>query len=77
MTVRMIDGVDSSVNQAGEIFHASLDAPLVVDNEVVVPKGADVYVRLVSANTAGRVSGKSELHLELIKLESAGNRTRW
>jgi hypothetical protein len=72
VTIRMIDGVDSSVNHAGEIFHASLDAPLVVDNEVVVPKGADIYVRLVSASSAGRMAGKSELHLELIKMEFQG-----
>ena len=72
VTIRMIDGVDSSVNHAGEIFHASLDAPLVVDNEVVVPKGADIYVRLVSASSAGHMAGKSELHLELIKMEFQG-----
>jgi BON domain len=72
VTIRMIDSVDSSVNEAGEIFHASLDAPLVVDNEVAVPKGADVYVRLVSSSNAGRMTGKSELHLELIKLEFHG-----
>ena len=68
----MIDGIDSSVNQPGEIFHASLDAPLVVGNEVVAPRGTDVYVRLVSASQAGKFSGKSELHLELIKLELHG-----
>jgi BON domain len=72
VTIRMIDGVDSSVNQSGEVFHASLDAPLVVDNQVVIPKGADVYVRLSSASSAGRLTGKSELHLELIKLEYQG-----
>jgi len=72
LTVRMIDGVDSSVNNAGEIFHASLDSPLVVDNEVVVPRGADIYVRLVSASSAGRMKGKSELHLELVKAEFQG-----
>jgi len=72
VTIRMIDRVDSSVNRVGEIFHASLEAPIVVDNEVVVPRGADVYVRLVSASSAGRMSGKSELHLELIKLEFHG-----
>jgi len=72
MTIRMIDAVDSSVNQAGEIFHASLDFPLVVNNQVVVPAGADVYVRLASANSAGHMTGKSELHLELIKLEFQG-----
>ena len=72
VTIRMIDGVDSSVNQPGEIFHASLDAPLVVGNEVVAPRGTDVYVRLVSASQAGKFNGKSELHLELIKLELHG-----
>jgi len=72
MTIRMIDDVDSSVNKPGEIFHASLDAPVVVDNDVVVPRGADVYVRLASASTSGHMTGKSELHLELVKLEFQG-----
>ena len=72
LTVRMIDGVDSSVNNAGEIFHASLESPLVVDNEVVVPRGVDIYVRLVSTSSAGRMEGKSELHLELVKVEFQG-----
>jgi len=72
VTMRMIDGVDSSVNHPGEIFHASLEAPLVVDDQVVVSRGADVYVRLVSASSAGHMTGKSELHLELVKLEFQG-----
>ena len=72
LAIRMIDGVDSSVNQAGEVFHASLDAPIVVDDQVIVPRGADVYVRLASASSAGHLTGKSELHMELIKLEYQG-----
>ncbi len=72
LTIRMIDGVDSSVNQPGEIFHASLDAPIVIDDGVVVPKGADIYVRLAAASSAGKFAGKSELHLELVKLEFRG-----
>jgi len=72
LTIRMIDGVDSSVNRAGEIFHASLENPVVVDNQVIVSKGADVYVRLTDASSAGKFAGKSELHLELVKLEFQG-----
>jgi BON domain len=72
LTIRMIDGIDSSVNQAGEIFHASLENPVVVDNQVIVPKGVDVYVRLVNASQAGRISGKSELSLQLVKMEFQG-----
>ncbi|MGH9682273.1 MAG: BON domain-containing protein [Candidatus Acidiferrales bacterium] len=72
LTIRMIDSVDSSVNHAGEIFHASLEAPIVVGDQVVVPKGADVYVRLASASSAGRIKGHSELALQLVKLEFQG-----
>lgn len=72
LTIRMIDGVDSSVNQPGEIFRASLENPIVSGDRVVVPKGADVYTRLVSSSSAGKFSGKSELHLELVKLDFQG-----
>jgi hypothetical protein len=72
VSIRMIDGIDSKVNHAGEIFHASLDAPLVVGDSVVVPRGADVYVRLTSASSAGHLKGKSELHLELLKMDFQG-----
>ncbi len=72
VSVRMIDSIDSSVNQPGEVFQASLDAPIVVGNEVVVPKGANVYVRLTSAASAGKMTGQSELRLQLVKVEYQG-----
>lgn len=72
ITIRMIDAVDSSVNHVGEIFHASLAAPIVVNDDVIVPSGADVYVRLSSAEQSGHYTGKSQLHLELVKLEFQG-----
>jgi hypothetical protein len=68
----MIDSVDSSVNNPGEIFHASVENPIVMGDDTVVPKGADVYVRLAATSSAGRFAGKSELHLELVKLEFRG-----
>jgi len=72
VTVRMIDSIDSQINHTGEIFHASLDAPLVVDNEIVVPTGTDVYVKLVEARSAGHISGRSELGLELVRMQFQG-----
>jgi hypothetical protein len=65
LTVRMIDSVDSSVNTAGQVFKASLDAPIVVDDRVIVPKGADAYVKLVNASSAGKIKGRSELTLDV------------
>lgn len=72
ITVEMIDGIDSAVNHTGEAFHASLDRPLTVDNNVVVPRGADVLVQLTDASSAGRLKGKAELHLQLIKMDFEG-----
>jgi len=61
----MIDSVDSKVNTTGQVFKASLDAPIVVDDRVIVPKGADTYVKLVNASSAGKIKGRSELTLEI------------
>jgi BON domain len=73
VTVRTIDSIDSKTSQAGQIFKASLDAPIVVDNRVIVPSGADAYVKLVNAKSAGKVTGRSELSLELASIVSQGN----
>jgi hypothetical protein len=66
--VRMIDGVDSSKNHVGDIFHASLETDLNVNGVLVARRGSDVYGRLASADEGGKFSGKSELQLELTRL---------
>ena len=63
--VRTVDAIDSDRNQVGDRFQASLEQPLVIDDIVVVPKGADVYGRLTQATEAGRIQGRSQLKLEL------------
>ncbi|HEU5403389.1 MAG TPA: hypothetical protein VFU86_18680 [Terriglobales bacterium] len=65
ISVRTIDGIDSTQNQVGDRFQASLEEPLMVNGEEVVPKGADVYGRLTQSNTSGTFTGKSQLGLEL------------
>src|SRR4029077_9577194 len=68
MLVRMIDGVDSSKNHVGDVFHASLETDLTVGNSVIARKGTDVYGRLAEAKEAGHFSGSSELQLELTRI---------
>lgn len=72
VSVRTIDSIDSKTNHAGEVFKASLDAPIVVDNKVFVPTGADAFVKLVDAKSAGHMTGRSELGLELASIEFQG-----
>jgi hypothetical protein len=65
ITIRTIDAVDSDRNQVGDKFQASLEQPIIVDDAVIVPKGADVYGRLTEATEAGKIQGRSQLKLEL------------
>ena len=68
LLVRMIDGVDSSKNHVGDVFHASLETDLNVGNSIVARKGTDIYGRLAEAKEAGHFSGSSELQLELTRI---------
>ena len=72
LTVRMIDSIDSGRNTAGQVFRASLDAPLVSQGRVVVRGGAPVSVLLADAKGAGRIKGNSELEVRLSQLEYHG-----
>jgi hypothetical protein len=65
ISVRTIDSIDSTKNYVGYRFQASLEEPLSVDGNVVVPKGADVYGRLEGSKETGTFTGRSKLKLEL------------
>jgi hypothetical protein len=68
LLIRMIDGVDSSKNHVGDVFHASLETDLNVGNSIVARKGTDVYGRLAQSKEAGHMSGSAELQLELTRI---------
>jgi hypothetical protein len=63
--IRMIDSIDTTKQAAGFRFSASLETNLQAEDAVVAPRGTTVYGKLVSAESAGRMKGSSELTLEL------------
>ncbi|MGH9785296.1 MAG: hypothetical protein ACRD88_14025, partial [Terriglobia bacterium] len=74
ITVRMIDPVDSEVNQIGDTFRASLDEPIIVNGQTVAVRGADVTAKLTEVAQAGRIAGRSELSLVLLDITLNGRR---
>jgi hypothetical protein len=70
--VQTVDAIDSTTGQAGDQFQATLAKPLTWNGNVLVPKGANVYLRLVAAQTSGQYKGKSDLQLQLVRLEFHG-----
>ncbi|HEV2388179.1 MAG TPA: BON domain-containing protein [Candidatus Acidoferrales bacterium] len=72
IAIRMIDSIDSNRNKPGDVFHASLDSPIVVQGQVVAPKGADVLGEVVAAKTSGKFTGSTSIALALTGLSVAG-----
>jgi BON domain len=74
LSIRMVDAINSGRNHPGDMFHATLDSPVMVGETVVIPEGADVIGRVVEVKDAGHFAGKPELALELTNLSVNGNK---
>jgi hypothetical protein len=72
ITIRMIDSIDSDVTGVGERFRASIDDPLTVNGEVVVPRNADAIVQVARVEQSGAISGSDEVALKLFNITVGG-----
>jgi hypothetical protein len=70
--IRMIDSVDSERDRMGQSFRASLDQPVMIDGNQVIPRGADVMVKLVDSKQSGKLAGRAELALSLQSVNVSG-----
>lgn len=72
MAIRLVDPIDSEVSQPGQTFRATLDSPLSVDGDIVIPSGYDVQGHIVDVKSAGKFAGKSALVLQLDRITVGG-----
>lgn len=72
VTVRMIDSVDSNTAHLGQTFRASIDEPILVNGQVLIPRGADALTKLVQDQQSGKFEGKTILTLELTSITVNG-----
>jgi len=69
--VRLVDGLSSDRNVAGDAFTATLDHELVADGFVIAERGARVDGRVVTVDRGSKVSGAATLTVELIRLHTS------
>jgi hypothetical protein len=67
--VRLVDAIDSATSQTGDTFHATLDAPIAVDGDVVIPAHYDVEGHVVAAQASGKFAGQALLTLQLDRIK--------
>ncbi len=72
LVVRLIDAVDSETNRIGQTFAASMDEPVIIDGNQVIPRGSDVVVKLVDDKESGKLTGSTVLTLDLVSVKVNG-----
>jgi hypothetical protein len=72
--IRVDEPVSSDRNQQGDVFTATLAAPLVADGIVVARRGQSVAGVVAEAQKAGHIKGTSRLALELTEITLADGR---
>jgi hypothetical protein len=70
----MVDSISSDQDHVGQTFRASLDGPVVVDGETVIPKYANAFVKVVAIKAAGELTGKPEIKVQLESILIGGKR---
>jgi hypothetical protein len=70
--VRMIESVDSERANLGQTFRASLDEPIYVNGQEIIPRGVDVLTKLVEDQQSGKIQGRTVLTLALATITFNG-----
>lgn len=71
--VRLVDDVNSERDNIGANYRASIDQPVIVNGQEVIPRGADATVVLIDAQKSGKLEGKTILTLDLKYLAVNGH----
>jgi hypothetical protein len=72
VTIRTSTAIDTDRNRVGDVFDASLDQPLVWGDQTIFPRGTTVKGRIANAKESGKLTGQSQLVLELTEIVANG-----
>jgi len=65
LTVRTIDLIDVDATNTGMKFHGSLDDPIMLGGDVIVPRGADVIIVASKVQQGGKFKGSDLVELKV------------
>ena len=72
ITVRLIDSIDADLTGVGERFRASIDDPIVVGSQVLVPRYAAATVQVMRVEQSGALKGSDEVALKIYDITVNG-----
>ena len=75
LTVRLVDSLSSKTSSPGDSFSATLQDPVVVGGNTVIPAGARAKGTVVDAKPLGRFKGGASLEIRLTSITINGTPT--
>jgi hypothetical protein len=63
--IRTTAEIDTDRNRVGDVFEATLEDPMIWGNQTIFPRGTTVKGRIAYAKESGKLTGQSQLVLEL------------
>ena len=72
LPVRTVEALSSETNHEGDPWHGTLNSDVLVDDQTVIPAGADVEGRVEEAHAATHYSGGASLVLGLDRISYNG-----
>jgi hypothetical protein len=70
LAIRLGETLSTEHNYTGDTFRGTLDVPIVIDGFIIADKGSKVLGRIVAAQQAGRMEGRSNLSLALTEINT-------
>jgi hypothetical protein len=72
VNVRLTQGIDVDVTQAGMTFKARVDDPVTIDGRIVIPREAGAVVQAVKVAQSGEFKGSDQISLKLNSISFGG-----
>ena len=72
INLRLSQAIDVDVSQAGQMFKAVVDDPVMVGGATVVPRGASAVVQAVQVQQSGSMKGSDKITLKLNTINFGG-----
>jgi hypothetical protein len=72
LNVRLTEAIDVDVAAAGAVYRSVLDDPVMIDGDVVIPRGARVALQAVAVKQSGKLKGSDKITLKASTLSFGG-----
>jgi hypothetical protein len=72
VTIRTSTNIDTDRNRVGDVFDATLEQPIALEDQALFARGTTVKGRIAYAKESGKLTGQSQLILELTELVKNG-----